>query len=55
MLDVLSSADNTVIDTIVQLAREHQLVLYEPEAPAITLHTVRSTLGRSNLPESSIF
>lgn len=37
LLSIRWGADNAVIDAIVQLAREHELVLYDPQGPDVTL------------------
>ncbi len=34
-LDIRWGADNAVLDTILQLAREHELVLFDPQGPDI--------------------
>jgi hypothetical protein len=36
-LDIRWSADNAVIDDVVRLAREHGLVLYDPQGPHVAL------------------
>ena len=38
-LDIKWSADDAVIDAIVELAREHELVLYDPQGPEVYLPT----------------
>ncbi len=37
LLGIRWGADNAVIDAIVELAREHELVLYDPQGPDVTL------------------
>jgi hypothetical protein len=37
LLSIRWGADNAVIDAIVELAREHGLVLYDPQGPDLTL------------------
>jgi len=37
LLSIRWGADDAVIDAIVELAREHQLVLYDPQGPDVTL------------------
>lgn len=37
LLSIRWSADNAVLDDIVALAREHELVLYDPQGPAVYL------------------
>ena len=37
LLSIRWGADNAVIDAIVELAREHQLVLYDPQGPDVSL------------------
>lgn len=37
LLSIRWGADNAVIDAIVELARTHELVLYDPQGPDITL------------------
>ena len=37
LLSIRWGAENAVIDAIVELAREHELVLYDPQGPDITL------------------
>jgi hypothetical protein len=39
LLSIRWGADDAVIDAIVELAREHQLVLYDPQGPDVTLPT----------------
>lgn len=37
LLSIRWGADNAVIDAIVELAREHRLVLYDPQGPDVSL------------------
>jgi hypothetical protein len=37
LLDIRWGADNAVLDAIAELAREHELVLYDPQGPDVTL------------------
>ena len=37
LLSIRWGADDAVIDAIVELAREHELVLYDPQGPDVTL------------------
>ena len=37
LLDIRWNADNAVIDDIIRLAREHRLVLYDPQGPDVHL------------------
>jgi len=37
ILNIRWSADNAVLDTIVDLARKHDLVIYDPQGPAVYL------------------
>lgn len=37
LLDIRWGADDAVIDAIVELAREHELVLYDPQGPDVQL------------------
>lgn len=39
LLSIRWSADNAVLDAIEQLAREHELVLYDPQGPTLHLPT----------------
>ena len=39
LLSIRWGADDAVIDAVVELAREHQLVLYDPQGPDVTLPT----------------
>ena len=38
-LSIPWGADNAIIDAIVELARKHELVLYDPQGPDVTLPT----------------
>jgi len=37
LIDIVWSADNQVLDDIIRLAREHELVLYDPQGPEVYL------------------
>jgi hypothetical protein len=42
LLSIRWGASDAVMDAIVELAREHELVLYDPQGPDVTLHTLES-------------